>query len=75
MRVPEARDSVRGSPEHRETPERRIMILELRHAAQAVERAWLISRGTELEHDLVRLVEATRATLDLIVKEPICDSV
>jgi hypothetical protein len=51
------------------------MILELRHAAQAVERAWLISRGTELEHDLVRLVEATRATLDLIVKEPICDSV
>ena len=60
MRVSEAADSVRGSPE------RRIMILELRHATQAVERAWLISRGSELEHDLVRLVEAARATLDLI---------
>jgi hypothetical protein len=68
MRVPTAIDNDRGQDG---APERRIMILELRHAAQAVERAWLISRGSELEHDLVRLVEATRATLDLVVKEPI----
>jgi hypothetical protein len=43
-----------------------IMIrLELQHACAAIERASLIARETELEADLVRLLEAARATLDL----------
>jgi hypothetical protein len=40
------------------TPEHRIMTLELKHAAKAIERAWLIAnRG--------RLLEAARATVML----------
>lgn len=51
------------------TPEQRIMTLELNHAAAAIERAWLISRTTKLEHDLERLLAAAKATRDLVVAE------
>jgi hypothetical protein len=47
------------------SPEHRVMQLELKHAAAAIERAWLIARDGELEADLERLLEAARATLDL----------
>jgi hypothetical protein len=49
-------------------PERRIVRLELQHAIAAIERAWLIARDSKLitEPDLTRLLEAARATLDLM---------
>jgi hypothetical protein len=53
-------------------PETRIVRLELRHAAQAVERAWLVAKGASVETDLERLLQAVWATLDMI-KEPVDD--
>ncbi|TPV99332.1 MAG: hypothetical protein USCAAHI_01209 [Beijerinckiaceae bacterium] len=46
--------------------EARIVRLELIHAIAAIERAFLLSHGSEQEADLARLLEAARATLDLI---------
>lgn len=46
----------------------KLITLEVRHGAASVERAWLLSKGANLEHDIARLLEATNATLDLIAK-------
>lgn len=48
------------------TPEYRIMTLELQHAIRAIERACLLSIGSEFEADLVRLLEMAKATSDLM---------
>jgi hypothetical protein len=53
-------------PARASSPELRIMSLELQHAERAIERARLLSKGSEFEADLARLLEAARATLDLI---------
>jgi hypothetical protein len=42
------------------TPEYRIMTLELQHAIRAIERACLLSIGSEFEADLVRLLEMAK---------------
>lgn len=47
-------------------PEYRIMTLELQHAIRAIERACLLSIGSEFEADLVRLLEMAKATSDLM---------
>ena len=50
-------------------PEARMMRLELQHACAAIERASLVARDRELRElapDFARLLEAARATLDLI---------
>jgi hypothetical protein len=48
------------------THEQRLIELELQHACNAIERARLIGRTTKLESDLQRLLEAAKATLDLV---------
>lgn len=47
------------------TPEHRIMTLELKHAAKGIERAWLIAKGSDIETDVGRLLQAARATVML----------
>lgn len=47
--------------------EKHLIELELQHACNAIERARLIARTTKLEADLARLLEAAKATLDLVV--------
>jgi hypothetical protein len=51
------------------SPEIRMVTLEFKHAIASIERAWLIARDGELEADLARLLEAARATLDLIKED------
>jgi hypothetical protein len=52
------------------SPETRMIHLELQHACAAIERARLLSKGSEVEADLVRLSEAAYATL-MLIKEDI----
>jgi hypothetical protein len=63
MQVAENSNSVNGGPEIR------MIRLELQHACAAIERASLIARDhcdAETKGDLARLLEAAKATLDLI---------
>lgn len=50
-----------------EGPEIRIIRLELQHAIRAIERAWLIVQGSELEGDLERSA-STPALQHLIIR-------
>jgi hypothetical protein len=52
-------------------PEIRMTRLELQHACRAIEGAYLLSKGSELEADLARLLEASRATLDRTKEKPL----
>jgi hypothetical protein len=68
MRIPmteiPANDVVEGSPM------RRMIILELRRAAQSIERARLISQSSELEHEITCLGKSAKTTLNLVIGAP-----
>ena len=48
------------------TAKDKMIHLELRHAASAIERARLLSKGTDIEKDVGRLLDTAKDTLGLV---------